>query len=148
MAQTGEFEKMSDNEEIPWESTSYKTELPVKLDKVHGGKGRKKTGGRKKGVKNKISRFEGEYIERTLHGVKCDPLASLARIAQQAEKDGNLSVAVKSYSTLLEYIVPKKKEKIQADTLSALVFSWQAEPDSKEITGITINQVLNDDEIE
>jgi len=131
---------MSDDNEIPWESTTYETSQPVKVEKVHGNKGRKKTGGRKKGTKNKISRFEGEYIERTLHAEKCDPLQSLARLAKKAEADGNLSIATKAYGTLLEYIVPKKKEKIQADNLSALVFSWQAEPESKAIKGIVIEQ--------
>jgi len=131
---------MSDNEETPWESTTYSTIPDTKLDKVERKKGRKKTGGRKKGTPNKLSRFEGEYIERTLHAEKCDPLQSLARLAKKAEADGNLSIATKAYGTLLEYIVPKKKEKIQAENLSALVFSWQTEPENKVIKGIVIDQ--------
>jgi len=131
---------MSDNEETPWETTTYETSQPVKIEQVHGNKGRKKTGGRKKGTKNKISRFSGEYIERTLHAERCDPLQSLARLAKKAEADGNLSIATKAYGTLLEYIVPKKKEKIQAENLSALVFSWQSETETKEIKGIVIDQ--------
>jgi hypothetical protein len=144
---------MSDNEEIPIESWAYELSpesMLAKEEKVHGGVGRKKTGGRKKGTPNRstMQRFEGQYVSKTLNNAKCDPLESLIRVARKAEKAGNLGLAGRTYGVLMEYVTPKKREQLQADNLSALVFSWQAEPDTKEITGIVIDQVLGDDEIE
>jgi len=135
---------MSDEEEKPYESWAYELnehEIVESTETIEKPK-RKKTGGRKAGTPNKatIRRFQGDYVSRTLTAAKCDPLESLVKIAQKAHKEGNLSVASKTYGQLLEYVVAKKREPIKADDLSSLVFSWQSETETKDIKGIVIEQ--------
>ena len=64
-----------------------------------------KTGGRSKGTPNKRTQ---DVIEK-LESLECDPIEGMARIAQQAEKDGDKNLAAQMYKELAPYIAPKRK---------------------------------------
>ena len=65
----------------------------------------KKTGGRTKGTPNRKTL---DVIEK-LEALDCDPISAMARLAQQAEKDGDLALAARMYSELAPYTCPKRK---------------------------------------
>jgi hypothetical protein len=65
----------------------------------------KKTGGRTKGTPNKKTR---DVIEK-LEALGCDPIEGMARLALQAEEDGDKSLAARMYSELAVYVAPKRK---------------------------------------
>ena len=48
-------------------------------------------------------------IAERLKELGVDPVAGMARIALQAERNGNLPLAQKTYSDLLQYCAPKLK---------------------------------------
>ena len=64
-----------------------------------------KTGGRTKGTPNKQTQ---NVIDR-LEALDCDPLEAMVRIANRAEKEGELSIAAQLYKELGNYIYPKRK---------------------------------------
>jgi hypothetical protein len=65
----------------------------------------KKTGGRKAGTPNRKTL---DVIEK-LEALDCDPISAMARIAQQAEEEGDKSLAARMYSELAVYVAPKRK---------------------------------------
>ena len=68
-------------------------------------KGTPKTGGRRKGTPNKQTQ---DVIEK-LEELDCDPIAGMARLALQAEEDGDKNLAAQMYKELAPYIAPKRK---------------------------------------
>lgn len=62
-------------------------------------------GGRKAGVPNKRTQ---KLIDR-LESLDCDPLEGLAKIAKQAESEGELSLAADCYNKLMPYVYHKRK---------------------------------------
>ena len=64
-----------------------------------------KTGGRSKGTPNKRTQ---DVIEK-LESLDCDPIEGMARIALQAEKDGDKNLAATMYKELAPYVAPKRK---------------------------------------
>ena len=65
----------------------------------------RKTGGRTKGTPNARTQ---DVIEK-LKSLECDPIEGMARIAQQAEAEGDKSLAARMYTELAPYIAPKRK---------------------------------------
>ena len=49
-----------------------------------------------------------DVIEK-LEALDCDPISAMARLAQQAEKDGDLALAARMYSELAPYTCPKRR---------------------------------------
>jgi len=84
---------------------------------------RKKTGGRTKGVPNKRT----AELAEMLHSMSCCPAEGLARIAQQAESEGNWPLAVDAYKTLLPYLYPKRKAIEVQDTSKEVVINYVPE---------------------
>ena len=66
---------------------------------------RQKTGGRKKGTPNKKS----QEITDRLAEIDCDPIMGMARIAVEAESNGEFVLAGNMYKELAQYIAPKRK---------------------------------------
>ena len=66
---------------------------------------RQKTGGRQAGTPNKRSLD----VQEKLDALGCDPLSAMARLAMQAEKDGDLPLAARMYTELAPYLAPKRK---------------------------------------
>jgi hypothetical protein len=64
-----------------------------------------KTGGRSKGTPNKRTQ---DVIDK-LDSLDCDPIEGMARIAQQAEADGDKNLAAQMYKELAPYVAPKRK---------------------------------------
>ena len=64
-----------------------------------------KTGGRSKGTPNRRTQ---DVIEK-LESLDCDPIEGMARIAQQAEADGDKNLAATMYKELAPYVAPKRK---------------------------------------
>ena len=65
----------------------------------------RKTGGREKGTPNKRTQDVLEKLEQ----LGCDPIEGMARIAQQAEEEGDKVLAARMYTELAPYIAPKRK---------------------------------------
>jgi hypothetical protein len=66
-------------------------------------KPRKKTGGRKKGTKNR----RNQSLKDRLDAMGCDPIEGMAKIAM--DKANDMSHRVTCYKELAQYIAPKKK---------------------------------------
>ena len=64
-----------------------------------------KTGGRTRGTPNKRTQDVLEKLEE----LGCDPIEGMARLAQQAEADGDKNLAAQMYKELAPYIAPKRK---------------------------------------
>ena len=64
-----------------------------------------KTGGRTKGTPNKATQYTIDRLEE----LDFDPLDAMVRIAKQAEKEGELSVAAQLCKEMASYIYPKRK---------------------------------------
>lgn len=64
-----------------------------------------RTGGRKRGTPNRRTQA---VIER-LEALSCDPLEGMVQIAQQAQQEGDLSLAGAMFKELAQYIYPKRK---------------------------------------
>ena len=64
-----------------------------------------KTGGRSRGTPNKRTQDVMEKLDE----LGCDPIEGMARIAQQAEADGDKNLAAQMYKELAPYIAPKRK---------------------------------------
>jgi hypothetical protein len=64
-----------------------------------------KTGGRTKGTPNNRTQ---DVIEKLVE-LDCDPIEGMARIAQQAEADGDKNLAAQIYKELAPYVAPKRK---------------------------------------
>lgn len=65
-------------------------------------KGRKKTGGRQKGVKNKLNLGVAETLESM--GIDC--VEEMLKIAEETEKE---EVRLTVYKELLKYVYPQRK---------------------------------------
>ena len=65
----------------------------------------KKTGGRTRGTPNKRTQDVMEKLEQ----LGCDPIEGMARIARQAEEEGDKVLAARMYTELAPYIAPKRK---------------------------------------
>jgi hypothetical protein len=65
----------------------------------------KKTGGRTKGTPNKKT----QDVLAKLEALECDPIEGMARLAQQAEGEGDKSLAARLYAELAPYTAPKRK---------------------------------------
>jgi hypothetical protein len=63
----------------------------------------KKTGGRKRGVPNRLT---AAVIER-LAELDCDPIEGMAKIA--ADENAPIEVRARMYSELAQYIAPKRR---------------------------------------
>jgi len=83
---------------------------------ANGHGGARPNSGRPKGSANKRT----QEIEEKLQGMKCDPIAGLARIAVMAEEDAqaaedpagripHMQLATNCYKELAQYIAPKRK---------------------------------------
>ena len=84
--------------------------------------GTPKTGGRKKGVKNKATQ---DVIEK-LEAMGCDPIQGMAEIAALARNDGDLALAGSMYKELAQYVAPKRKAiEVTGDAGGAIEISWQ-----------------------
>jgi len=66
---------------------------------------RAKTGGRKKGVPNKISVMVRDRLEE----LDCDPIEQLVIIAREAQARNDLQLAGSMYKELASYVAPKVK---------------------------------------
>jgi len=94
---------------------------------------RKKSGGRKKGVKNKAKRFDEDYINDALTTTRCCPVRSLVRVGRKAEKEGQYSSAIKAYSDILGYIKAKPRAPLVAiESKGNLVFKWKDEAEKQD----------------
>ncbi len=69
----------------------------------HGGA--RPGAGRPKGSRNR--RTEG--VQQRLDSLGCDPVEGLGRIAQQAEEQGDLGLAMHCYKALMPYVAPKRQ---------------------------------------
>ena len=67
------------------------------------GTGRPKTGGRQKGVRNKITRDAKEAMEGK------DPLMKLWELGLRADQDDEKAVAATCYKEICKYIYPQLK---------------------------------------
>ena len=65
----------------------------------------RKTGGRRAGTPNKRTQ---DVIDK-LEDLGCDPIEGMARIARQAEEEGDKVLAARMYTELAPYIAPKRK---------------------------------------
>jgi hypothetical protein len=65
----------------------------------------RKTGGRVKGTPNRRT----QAVAEKLASLDCDPISAMARIAQQAEEEGDKSLAARLYTELAPYTAPKRK---------------------------------------
>ena len=70
---------------------------------AHGGK--REGAGRKKGQGNKQSVEIAERLEQ----MGCDPIEGMARIAQEAEHEGDKALAGNMFKELAQYVAPKRK---------------------------------------
>ena len=68
-------------------------------------KGSPKTGGRKKGTKNKKS----QAVQDKLDEMNCDPIEGMAKIANDAIAVGDVKLAFDAYKELAQYVTPKLK---------------------------------------
>jgi hypothetical protein len=73
----------------------------------------RKTGGRKKGTPNKMKGAAPENLtfaaRDTLVKMGIDPIESMARIAKQAEADGDRPLAMSGYKEVAKYWAPQLK---------------------------------------
>ena len=69
------------------------------------GTGRPKTGGRKKGVRNRATREAKE----ALLAMGCNPLEELWKLGQRAVEDDDKPVAATCFKELAQYMHPKLK---------------------------------------
>lgn len=67
--------------------------------------GSPKTGGRKKGTKNKKS----QDVQNMLDEIGCNPIEGMAIIAQRALENGDDVLAGNMYKELAQYVAPKRK---------------------------------------
>ena len=68
-------------------------------------KGSPKTGGRKKGTKNKIT----QSVRDKLDALNCDPIEALFNLGKDALADDDKELAFKCYKELASYYAPKLK---------------------------------------
>ena len=65
----------------------------------------KKYGGRTKGTPNKRTKD----VQDKLEALGVDPISAMARLAQQAEAEGDKLLAARMYTELAPYVCPKRK---------------------------------------
>ncbi|MGB5260308.1 MAG: hypothetical protein WBO34_07265 [Gammaproteobacteria bacterium] len=65
----------------------------------------RKTGGRKQGTPNARTQAVVERLE----AMRCDPITAMARLAQEAEAEGDRALAGRMYGELANYVAPKRK---------------------------------------
>jgi len=70
-----------------------------------GRGGRRPGAGRPKGSPTKYS----ERIAEMLSEMDCDPIVGMARLAKEAEANGEKGLAGQMYRELAQYVAPKRK---------------------------------------
>src|SRR5690606_31959584 len=73
------------------------------MTKERGGK--RNGAGRPEGSRNKRTLTVAEFLNQSKH----NPVENLARLAQKAEADGNLRLAIHCYQALLPYYATRPK---------------------------------------
>lgn len=99
-------------------------------------KGAKKTpgSGRKKGTPNKKT----AYIMDKLSYFKCDPMERLIKLGQQAEQEGDISLASNIYKDICQYVYPKRRA-------TEMQLTGADGGPVKTVTQIVFNPVSNED---
>ena len=69
-------------------------------------KGRAKTGGRKKGTKNRVV---AEAASVVMERIGVDPLMKLLELGAEAHKEGDKALAVQCYKEIAKYTYPQLK---------------------------------------